>query len=268
LQCDIAKFFPTVDHEILLEILGRTIRDPRVMNLAKLILDTGIGILDEEAPRAFFPGDDLFAVLRPRGLPIGNLTSQFWANVYLNELDQFVKRELKVAAYLRYADDSLLFGEDKATLWARSDAVIEFLQTLRLLPNPKSFVVRPMRAGIDFLGFRVYPDHRRLLSHNVRAARHRLRLLGRLYSEGRITAERVRASVRAWIAHAKHADSWGLRRAVLREFRGKRVRRGRIANLRQDGPTADLAGRLHGEVPQIAAVQDGRNDNRGFRLAQ
>jgi hypothetical protein len=129
----------------------------------------------------------------------------------------------------------------RATLHPRLEQIIEFLQTLRLLPNPKSFAVRPMRAGIEFLAFRVYPDHRRLLARNVQAARRRMRRLSRLFAEGKIKAEQVRVSIRAWIAHARHADSWGLRRAVLREFRGKRVRHGRIADLHQNRPAADLA---------------------------
>jgi hypothetical protein len=114
----VAKFFPTIDHSILLAMLGRTIADPQVLRLCERIVRSGEGVLDSERELYWFPGDDLFAVLRPQGLPIGNLTSQFWANVYLNELDQFVKRELKCRAYLRYADDFLLFHDDKAMLHA------------------------------------------------------------------------------------------------------------------------------------------------------
>jgi hypothetical protein len=86
-------------------VLGRLIRDGDVMWLIDRILESGVGVLSEEYEMAWFPGDDLTAALRPRGLPIGNLTSQFWANCYLNPFDQFVKRELKCPAYLRYVDD-------------------------------------------------------------------------------------------------------------------------------------------------------------------
>ena len=75
-------------------------------------------MLTDHYDMVYFPGDDLLAATRPRGLPIGNLTSQNWANVYLNDLDQFVKHELRCRAYLRYCDDFLLFADDKATLWA------------------------------------------------------------------------------------------------------------------------------------------------------
>lgn len=257
LKCDVAKFFPTVDHEILLAILARLVRDPRVMRLSRTILASGEGILNEEAPQRWFPGDDLFAVLRPKGLPIGNLTSQFWANVYLNELDQYVKRRLGVPGYLRYADDFLLFSNSKYQLWQWQAAVIGKLADLRLWPNTRSFYVAPVGDGVEFLGFRVYPDHRRLLPENVRRARRRFRWLGHQFSLGRIDARRVRASIQAWIAHAVHGDTWGLRRAVLREFRGCRRRNARVPDLRQDGPDVDLANDLHGEVPQIPSLPDG-----------
>jgi len=234
LQCDVEKFFPSIDHEILAGILGRTVRDRRVMALMRRILENGRGILDDEAPQAWFPGDDLFAVLRPKGLPIGNLTSQLWANVYLNELDHFLKRRLGVRAYVRYADDFLIFGESKAHLWHTRREVVAFLADLRLTPNPRSFQVFPVRRGIDFLGFRVYPDHRRLLRANVRRARVRMRRLDRLYERGVVNVEHVTARVLGWVAHARHGDTWGLRRSVLSEFHGRRARRERVAHLHQD----------------------------------
>jgi RNA-directed DNA polymerase len=105
LQCDVVQFFPAVDHTILRDILFRPIADEGARWLIGLVLDSGAGVLRDEYDAVYFPGDDLLAALRPRGLPIGNLTSQFWANCYLNDLDHFVKRELKCPAYLRYVDD-------------------------------------------------------------------------------------------------------------------------------------------------------------------
>ena len=113
--------------------------------------------------RYTFPGDDLFALLRPRGLPIGNLTSQFWANVYLHELDMFVKHELKCAAYLRYMDDVVLFSNEKSQLHAWKAAIGEFLGArLRLLLHPRKSFIFPTGIGIDFCGFILFPTHRRL----------------------------------------------------------------------------------------------------------
>ncbi|NCC36538.1 MAG: RNA-dependent DNA polymerase, partial [Chloroflexia bacterium] len=108
LQGDIVQFFPSVDHQILRALLARRIADPQVMALIDLILATGAGHLESEYTMQWFPGDDLLNPLeRPRGLPIGNLTSQFWGNVYLHELDTFVQQELRTGAYVRYADDWL-----------------------------------------------------------------------------------------------------------------------------------------------------------------
>jgi hypothetical protein len=109
----------------------------------------------------YFSGDDLFAALRPRGLPIGNLTSQFWANVYLNSFDHFVKRELRCQAYLRYVDDLLFFADDKAILWNWQPRSEERLANLRVTIHPDA-PPRPASEGIPFLGFVVYPQRRRL----------------------------------------------------------------------------------------------------------
>ncbi len=105
LQCDVRQFFPSIDHAVLRAALARKITDERVLWLCGRILDSGRGVLAEEYTQVFFAGDDLLASLRPRGLPIGNLTSQFWANVYLNSFDHFVQRELGCGAYVRYVDD-------------------------------------------------------------------------------------------------------------------------------------------------------------------
>jgi retron-type reverse transcriptase len=105
LPCDVRQFFPAIDHGILRHDLQKMLPDESGYWLIDRILASGQGVLSEAYDMVYFPGDDLFAVTRPRGLPIGNLTSQWWANVYLNAFDQFVKRELKCKAYLRYVDD-------------------------------------------------------------------------------------------------------------------------------------------------------------------
>ena len=147
LQCDVRQFFPSIDHAILRRELGRLIGDPQVLWLCDAILDSGRGVLADEYDMTWYPGDDLLAALRPRGLPIGNLTSQFWANVYLNDLDQFIKRELKCPAYLRYVDDFLLFSESKQQLWDWRSAVIERLGRLRLSLHEQQAQIYPCSTG-------------------------------------------------------------------------------------------------------------------------
>jgi RNA-directed DNA polymerase len=161
--------------------------------------------------------DDLLAATRPRGLPIGNLTSQNWANVYLNDLDQFVKHELRCKAYLRYCDDFLLFADDKATLWTWRAEIVDLLAALRLTLHKGRAQVYPVRTGIPWLGFRVYPTHRRLRRRNVKAFARRLRAQRDAYRAGQITAEEIRRSLQAWIAHASHANTYRLRRSILKQ---------------------------------------------------
>ncbi len=161
LQCDIVQFFPAVDHTILRNILFDLIADEQIRWLINLILNTGAGVLKKEYDMVYFPGDDLFAIDRPRGLAIGNLTSQFWANVYLNPLDHFIKRHLRCKGYVRYVDDLLLFAHDKQTLWNWYEAVTKRLADFRLTAHAGTYP-RPVTEGIPFLGFRIFPDQIRL----------------------------------------------------------------------------------------------------------
>ncbi len=215
LQCDVEQFFPSIDLAILDGILARKIADPQVMGLVRRILDGGAGVLANEYDMVYFPGDDLFAVNRPRGLPIGNLTSQFWANVYLNELDQFVKRQLRCRPYVRYVDDFLLFADDKAQLWDWKAAIVERLAGLRLTIHQRESTVYPAATGIPFLGFRVYPDHRRLKRRNGVAFVRRLRGWRRQVARGKLTLADLTPRIQGWIAHAAHGDTWRLRRVLL-----------------------------------------------------
>ncbi|GAB4570371.1 MAG: RNA-directed DNA polymerase [Anaerolineae bacterium] len=215
LQCDVKQFFPSVDHAILRGLLAYRIADDDVLWLIDRILESGIGVLAEEYEMQWFSGDDLLAACRPRGLPIGNLTSQFWANVYLDPLDQFAKRQLKVRGYLRYCDDFLLFADEKAALHDWRHAIIEFLAGLRLRLHEGRAQVYPVREGIPFLGFRVYPDHRRLKRNKGVAFARRWRALVQAYAAGEIDRERLEASLQGWIAHARHGNTYGLRRAII-----------------------------------------------------
>jgi retron-type reverse transcriptase len=215
LQCDVVQHFPAMDHGILLVTLSRCIACHDTMGLIERILESGVGVLSEEYRMVYFPGDNLFAVNRPRGLPIGNLTSQFWSNCYLNPFDHFVKRELKCLAYLRYVDDFLLFANDKATLLRWREALLRFMAVMRLTIHEARAQPRPVSEGIPFLGFIVYPDHRRLKSRKVVAYRRHLKRLLTEYGVGQRELDSVVASLLGWIEHARHGDTWGLRRAVL-----------------------------------------------------
>jgi len=216
LQCDAKQFFPSIDHAILKKEFARLICDEDVLWLCDQILKSGEGVLADEYEMNWFEGDDIFSINRPRGLPIGNLTSQFWANVYLNEFDHFVKRELKCGAYVRYVDDFLLFSNDKRVLSDWRKAVIQKMAAFRLTLHEESAQVYPTHTGIPFLGFRIYPAYRRVKQRKVAHFRRKLRRLLEGYSTGGFSFEQLNASVQGWINHVRYADSWGLRRAVLK----------------------------------------------------
>jgi RNA-directed DNA polymerase len=215
MHLDARQFFPSIDHEILLAILSRTIGDERVMKLAGKIIASGAGVQANEYDMVYFSGDDLFAMDRPRGLPIGNLTSQHWANVYLNELDQYAKRVLKCRAYIRYVDDVLLFADDKAVLQGWRKEIISFLQTLRLTLHETKAQPRPVATGIPCLGFQVFPEHRRLKSVNGYSFQRRLRRMLVSLEHGELSEKDFSSRFTSWLNHASSGDTWSLRRSIL-----------------------------------------------------
>jgi hypothetical protein len=217
LQCDLRQFFPSIDHAILRQTLARKLDDGHVLWLIDSILDSGAGVLDDVYDMTYFPGDDLLAALRPRGLPIGNLTSQFWANVYLDPFDHFVKRELRCPAYLRYVDDFLLFAPDKATLWAWKRQIETRLAGLRLTIHPAT-QPHPVSEGIPFLGFILFPQERRLKRRKGVHFLRRLRHLIAQYAMGQLSLDDLNASVHGWINHVRYGNTIGLRRATLSRY--------------------------------------------------
>jgi hypothetical protein len=214
LQCDLRQFFPSIDHAILRACIAEKIKEDRTLWLIDRILESGEGVLSEAYDPVYFPGDDLFAVNRARGLPIGNLTSQFWANVYLNAFDHFVKRELRCTAYLRYVDDFLLFAAGKAQLWEWKRAIRARLARLRSTIHPAAHP-RPVTEGIPFLGFIIFPDRRRLKRRKGVFFQRRLRGLTEAYRAGEIPLLSVRESIQGWINHTRYANTIGLRKAIL-----------------------------------------------------
>lgn len=219
LRLDIVQHFPSLDHEILKRELFGVIGDPQVRWLIDVILRSGEGVLADEYRMVTFPGDSLFSYLRSRGLPIGNLTSQFWSNCYLNRLDWFVVRGLGCGAYLRYVDDFAIFSDSKWQLWQWKSDVVDFLARLRLTVHTSQAQVAPVSQGIPWLGFVVYPMHRRLKRRNVVRFRQRLMRNLTLYRQGQISFAELDASVQGWINHVRYGDTWGLRDHLFGQFR-------------------------------------------------
>jgi hypothetical protein len=216
LRMDIVQHFPSLDHAVLRAAIARVVTDTDTLWLVDTILASGAGVLANAYDMVYFPGDNLLAATRPRGLPIGNLTSQFWSNVYLDQLDWFVTHRLGCRAYLRYVDDFALFADSKRQLWAWKAAIMAYLATLRLTVHERAAQVQPVVAGIPWLGFVVYPTHRLLKRRNVvRFSRRFVRNLARVRA-GEIGAARLTASVQGWVNHVRWGNTWGLRRRLLR----------------------------------------------------
>jgi retron-type reverse transcriptase len=213
LQCDIRKYFPSIDHAILKTLIRRKIKCRDTLWLIDTIIE---GSNPQEPVMSYFPGDDLLTPLqRRRGLPIGNLTSQFFANVYLNGLDHFIKRTLKAAKYVRYVDDFALFADDHAFLQDAREAIEAYLATLRLTMHPVKSQIFETRHGANFVGFRVLPDRIRVRTENLRRARRRLRRMQAAYATGALRVDEVTRRLQSWIAHLRHGDTWRLREQMF-----------------------------------------------------
>jgi len=210
---DVSKYFPSINHQILFQLIQKKIADPKILNLIKELIATSS--TGNEYDELFAP-DSHFRTKQPRGIPIGNLTSQVFANLYLNKADQFIKHHLRVKYYLRYMDDLVILAKDKQSLHQVEKEIVRFLyDQLYLTVNPKKVRIFPADKGIDFLGYVVFKDHILLRSGNVRKFRKKYRKLLKRIQEGRISEEKAWQSVQSWIAHAKQADTYRLREKLF-----------------------------------------------------
>ncbi len=215
LKLDVSRYFPCIDHLRLKEKLSCRIKDHRVLALFGLLIDTS-PTNPSTVPPIWFPGDDLLTPLeRPKGIPIGNLTSQFMANLYLDGLDHFIKERLRVRAYLRYVDDLILMGDDLAWLKRCKAEIIEFLTKDRLCLHPTKARAFRISEGIDLFGYRVWPSKRCLRNDNGHRFARRLRRFAQGYKAGRLEWSDFNPSVQSWIGHASHGDTEGLRRVLF-----------------------------------------------------
>lgn len=226
---DVRKYFPSVDHAILLAQIERDVRCERSLRVCESIVRAGTAAA--RGKHFHFPGDDLFAPHeRPTGLPIGYLTSQHFANRYLSPVDHLARDRLGVRPYLRYMDDMLLFGESRQHVEAAARQIEQRCWALRLRLHP--WQVAPTRAGVAFVGFRILPNEIRVRRSTVRRAEARLR--------ERLDAARRDPrcwpmffdSLRATFAHWAHADSWRLRSRTLARLGLAAEEEGKMQNIK------------------------------------
>jgi retron-type reverse transcriptase len=198
LKCDVRKFFDSVNHEVLTGILERKIKDPDAMWLLK-------GIVDSFSDT--------------KGIPIGNLTSQLFANLYMNEFDQFIKQELKVLRYARYTDDFIIVSRDEAYLASLLPLIRGFLgEKLALELHPNKITIRKYRQGIDFLGYVVLPGHTAVRTKTRKRMFRKMKNRVKQYKKGTIKEETLFGSLRSYMGVLSHADARQLEERLKNDF--------------------------------------------------
>lgn len=209
LKCDVAKFFQSIDHALLKAKLARVIRCRPTLRLCEKIIDSSH---DEEIPPSVFPGDDLFSPhSRKRGLPIGNLTSQLWANFYLDALDHRIKEVLRAPAYGRYTDDWLIWSDDKEFLRTAKAAIAEWLAEDRLTLQARKTRIQSTAIGVPFLGFRFFPGRApRVLGEVKRRFERRTRRQYAAWKAGAMEKTDLSASAMGWVRFAEYGNVNGL----------------------------------------------------------
>jgi len=204
LKADIRKFFDSIDHTILLSIIKRTIKDDRIIWLIRVVLSNYKAKSDSV------------------GMPLGNLTSQFFANVYLNDLDYFIKYELRVKYYIRYVDDFVILHKSKEQLEIYMKEIDSFLTNkLNLKLHSEKSKIFSLYKGVNFLGLKIFPNHKSIQQKNIRKFKNKLELLCQKYDESKVNYDGIYDFVEGWCAYAKNANAYGLRTVLLSNFKQK-----------------------------------------------
>jgi len=203
LKMDISRYFPSIDHQQLQAKLRRKIKDKSVLHLMEQII-TGT-----PAPC----GEPLYG--RRCGLPIGNLTSQFFANLYLDAMDHYLKEVCGIKSYLRYVDDFIILSNDKSQLHEYQQQIEVFLAGEYLRLHPRKANIFRTDKGVDVFGYRIFPDFRQLRNDNGHRFARKLKAMSLAYNEGRCEFSDINPSVQSWIGHARHGNTWGLRKQIF-----------------------------------------------------
>lgn len=221
LKMDIKKFFPSIDHQILKEEIRHKIDCDNTLWLVDKIID---GSNLQEKQLTYFEGDTLFSQsARRRGLPIGNLTSQWWGNVYLNPLDHFVKEQLRVPGYVRYVDDFVVFGKTKQGLREWQHTIQDFLLRFRLLLHPHKTHIYPVVQGVPFLGFTVYPYYKYVQKPRLRRYKRLIKKRIAILDTHPENPQYLESGLNSWLGHIGFGQHQRVENAIYRYIRSKGV---------------------------------------------
>ena len=213
LQCDIQKFFQSISWDVLLSLIGKVVKCPLTFDLIKKIVTTHEKTTGRELDQLslFSPvATELPAVSvdKRKGLPIGNLTSQLFANIYLNELDHFVKEVLRERWYARYMDDFLIIHPDKNHLWEVKEKIRTFLKNaLDLQLHPKKVAIKNVSEGVPFVGYRIFYDHMLVRGSTLRRIQKKYRKRIKLFRKGLISQDELSQTHSSIRGHLKHANA-------------------------------------------------------------
>lgn len=228
LKCDIKKFFPSISWDVLLVVIKKKIGCQRTFDLIEKIITTHrvYGELDKRRNNSQL---DLFeevvkeepvSVINRRGLPIGNLTSQLFANVYLNELDQYVKHILREKWYGRYMDDFFIISADKEHLKIIKEQINQFvIQTLKMTLHPKKSCIQKTKDGVCFVGYRVFWDHILIRGSTLLRFQKKYRKKMKLFKKGLLPLEKLILCQQSFCGHLKHADAYNLKKTMFKEMK-------------------------------------------------
>lgn len=203
LKMDIRRFFDTVDHQILKNLLRRNIGDEKILTITERIID---GFKIEGSTAGI-------------GIPLGNVTSQLFANLYLHELDRFIKHGLKEKSYLRYCDDFILAANSKSHLEGLIDPIQTFLsENLRLKLHPGKMIIKKLTQGIDFVGYVLFPRHTLVRAKTKKRMKKRLKEAFELYMMGKIEAQSMDQRLQSYLGILSHADQRSLITALKNAY--------------------------------------------------
>jgi RNA-directed DNA polymerase len=204
LKADIKHYFDTVSHQKLLEIIARKIPDDKTLRLIKYILE------NHKMKK------------KNNGMPLGNLTSQFFANIYLNELDQYVKHELKVKYYIRYVDDFVILSRTINDLINHQQKIDEFVkEKLDLELHPDKTKIIRLEKGADFLGFRIFYNYKLIRKKNLKKYERNFSQLQQDYSERKITRDKIIEKFEGWLTYTQQANTYKYRRHIMQQLNQK-----------------------------------------------
>ena len=215
LKLDVSKYFYRIDHDVLLKIIRRKIKDEELMSLLEKIIRSETTNFGLPSFSSLTETEDRLA---DKGMPIGNLTSQLFANIYLNELDQYVKHELDMHYYIRYMDDIVMLSDNKKDLMVVKDEIERFLnENLKLNLNNKT-CIRPIGQGVEFVGFRIWNTHMKLRKSSTLRMKRNLKQLQKKWSKSEIGLEEIKQSLASYRGLLKHSDSYRFVNKLSHDF--------------------------------------------------